>query len=109
VRGRDAGRNREDFRPQMTLFRNFLVNHAKEVTGLAESLVRRTEVRLRAIPPIFVNLRKIAHFWIGNLPMPLIEARMRTRTFSLNLKIPMGRVPRDVDCEGVYETKLSES
>jgi hypothetical protein len=34
----------------MALFRNFGVNHAKDVTGLAASLVRRKKVRLRAIP-----------------------------------------------------------
>jgi hypothetical protein len=45
----------------MALFRNFGVNHAFGVTGL-ESLVRRTKVRLRAMPPISLNLRKIAHF-----------------------------------------------
>jgi hypothetical protein len=49
----------------MALFRNFGVNHALGVTGL-ESLVRRTGVRLRAMPPISLNLQKIAHFWIGN-------------------------------------------
>jgi hypothetical protein len=49
----------------MALFRNVGVNHAFGVTGL-ELLVRRTRVRLRAIPPISMNLQKIAHFWIGN-------------------------------------------
>jgi hypothetical protein len=49
----------------MALSRNFGVNHAFGVTGL-ESLVRHTKVRLRAIPPISLNLREIAHFWIGN-------------------------------------------
>ena len=33
----------------MALFRNFGVNHAKDVTGLVESLVRPTGVCLRAI------------------------------------------------------------
>jgi len=49
----------------MALFSNFGVNHASGVTGL-ESLVRRTRVRLRAMPLISLNLQKIAHFWIGN-------------------------------------------
>ena len=44
----------------MALFRNFGVNHAKDVTGLAESLVRRTRVRLRAMPLISLNLQKMA-------------------------------------------------
>jgi hypothetical protein len=43
----------------MALFRNFGVNHALGVTGLA-SLVRRTKVRLRAMPQISLNLRKTA-------------------------------------------------
>jgi hypothetical protein len=50
----------------MALFRNVGVNHAKDVTGQAQSLVRRTRVRLRANPPISLNLQKIAHFWIGS-------------------------------------------
>jgi hypothetical protein len=54
----------------MALFSNFGVNHAKDVTGLAESLVRRTRVRLRAMPLISLNLQKIAHFWIGNSSVP---------------------------------------
>jgi hypothetical protein len=61
----------------MALFRNFGVNHAFGVTGL-ESLVRHTEVCLRAMPPISLNLRKIAHFWIGNLPVPFMKPRMGT-------------------------------
>ena len=46
------------------LFRNFGVNRRN-------LLVRRTKVRLRAIPPISLNLRKIANFWIGNAKIPL--------------------------------------
>jgi hypothetical protein len=46
----------------MALFSNFVVNHAKDVTGLAESLVRHTQVRLRAMPLISLNLQKSAHF-----------------------------------------------
>jgi hypothetical protein len=65
----------------MALFRNFGVNHAKDVTGLAESLVRRTRVRLRAIPPISLNLQKIAHFWIGNLSVPLMKPWMDTYSY----------------------------
>jgi hypothetical protein len=38
------------FHPEMALFTNFGINHAKDVTGLAELLVRRTRVRLRVIP-----------------------------------------------------------
>jgi hypothetical protein len=49
----------------MALVRNFGFNHALGVTGL-ESLVRRTGVRLRTMPPISLNLQKMAHFWIGN-------------------------------------------
>ena len=64
----------------MALFRNFGVNHALCVTGL-ESLVRRTGVRLRAIPPISLNLQKIAHFWIGNLPVPLMKLWMDTNSY----------------------------
>jgi hypothetical protein len=48
------------------------------VTGL-ESLVRPTGVRLRAMPPISLNLQKIAHFWIGNLPVPLMKPWMGTK------------------------------
>ncbi|MFZ1956166.1 MAG: hypothetical protein WAU34_11775, partial [Desulfobacterales bacterium] len=48
------------FRPEMALFSNFGVNHAKDVTGLAESFVRRTRVRLRAMPLISLNLQKMA-------------------------------------------------
>jgi hypothetical protein len=48
----------------MALFRNFSVNHAKDVTGPAESLVRHAVACLRAIPPISLKLQKIAHFWI---------------------------------------------
>jgi hypothetical protein len=60
----------------MALFRNFGVNHAKDVTGLAESLVRHTEVRLRAMPLISFNLQKIARFWIGNSSVPLMKPWM---------------------------------
>jgi hypothetical protein len=34
----------------MAFFRKFGVNHTKDVTGLADSLVRRTKFRLRAMP-----------------------------------------------------------
>jgi hypothetical protein len=57
----------------MALFRNSPpasgqvgVNHALGSTGL-EPIVRRTRVRLRVMPPISLNLQKIAHFWIGNI------------------------------------------
>ena len=62
----------------MALFRNFDVNHAFGETGL-ESLVRHTVVCLHAIPPISLNLRKIAYFWIGNLPVPIMKTWMVTR------------------------------
>ena len=65
----------------MVLFRNFGVNHAKDETGLAKSLVRRTEVSLRAMPQISVNLQKIANFWIGNFPVPFMKPRMSTIYF----------------------------
>jgi hypothetical protein len=55
----------------MALFSDFSVNHAKDVTGLAEMLVRRTRVRLRAMLLISLNLQKIAHFWIGSSSVPL--------------------------------------
>jgi hypothetical protein len=68
----------------MALFRNFGVNLAEggQVTPKAdksaESLVRRTRVRLRAMPPISLNLQKMAYFWIGNLSVPLIKPWMGT-------------------------------
>jgi hypothetical protein len=62
----------------MALFRNFGVNHALGVTGL-ESIVRRTEVCLRAMPPISLNLQKIAYFWIGNLLVPFMKPWMGNR------------------------------
>ena len=46
-------------------FRKFGVNHVLGMTGL-KSLVRRSRVCLRAMPPISMNLQKIAHFRIGN-------------------------------------------
>jgi hypothetical protein len=57
----------------MALFRNFGVNQAKDVTGLAKSLVRRTGVRLRAMSLISLNLQKIAHFRIGNRPVASVK------------------------------------
>jgi len=54
----------------MALFRNFGVNHAKDVTGLAESLARRAQVRLFVMSLISLNWRIIAHFWIGNSSVP---------------------------------------
>jgi hypothetical protein len=62
----------------MVFFRNFGVNHALGVTGL-ESLVRHTAVCLRAMPPISLNLRKIARFWIGNASEPFMKLRMGTK------------------------------
>jgi hypothetical protein len=47
------------FRPEIAIFRNFGVNHAKDVTGSGE-LVRLTEVRLRAMPLMSLNLQKMA-------------------------------------------------
>jgi hypothetical protein len=50
----------------MALFSNFGVNHAEggQVTPKAdkagESLVQRTRVRLRAMPPTSLNLQKMA-------------------------------------------------
>jgi hypothetical protein len=68
----------------MALFRNSPpasgqvgVNHAFGVTGL-ESLVRFTRVRLRAMPPISLNLQKMAYFWIGNQSVPFMKPRMGT-------------------------------
>ena len=68
----------------MALFRNSPpasgqvgVNHAFGVTGL-ESLVRLTRVCLSAMPLISLNLRKIAHFWIGNESVPFMKLRMGT-------------------------------
>ena len=51
---------------EIALFRNFGVNRRN-------LLVRRTTVRLRAMPPISLNLRKIANFWIGNITVLKIE------------------------------------
>jgi hypothetical protein len=61
----------------MSLFRNFDVNHADGVTAL-ELRGRRTGLRPRAMPLISLNLQKIAHFWIENLPVPLIKPWMGT-------------------------------
>jgi hypothetical protein len=61
----------------MVLFRNLGVNHAKGVTGL-ESLVRRARVRLRAMPQIFLNLQKMALFWIGNSSVSSMKPWMGT-------------------------------
>ena len=70
----------------MVLFRNSPpasgqvgVNHVFGVTGL-ESLVRHTVVCLRAMPLISLNLRKMAHFWIGNLSMPYMKPQMGVLT-----------------------------
>jgi hypothetical protein len=70
----------------MALFRNSPpasgqvgVNHVFGVTDL-ESLVRHTVVCLRAMPLISLNLRKMAHFWIGNLSMPFMKPRMGVLT-----------------------------
>jgi hypothetical protein len=59
------------------------VNHAKDVTGLAESLVRLTEVSLRTIPPISLNLQKIAYFWIGNCLVLLMNPWIDTKLFKM--------------------------
>jgi hypothetical protein len=63
----------------MALFRYFPpaseqvgVNHAFGVTGL-ELRVLRTRIRSRAMPPIFLNLQKSAHFRIGKLISAFIE------------------------------------
>jgi hypothetical protein len=64
----------------MALFRNIGVNHAEDVTGVAESLVRRITVHLRAMPPISLDLRKIAHLRIGNVPVPFVKPRIGTTT-----------------------------
>ena len=44
----------------------------------AESLVRHTEVCLRAMPPISSNLQKISHFWFRNLSVPFMKPRIGT-------------------------------
>jgi dipeptidase D len=59
----------------MALFRNFGVNHADGVTGL-KSLGRCTEVRLRAMPPISLNLEPI----IQVLTTPRLESEMNDIT-----------------------------
>ena len=62
----------------MALFRNFGVNHAKDVTGLRNRLCGIQKYASAAIPAIFLNLRKIAHFWIGNLSVLFMKPRMGT-------------------------------
>jgi len=62
----------------MVLSHNFGVNHAKDVTAPVESLVRRTRLRLRAMPQISLNLQKMAHFWIGNSSLPSMKPWMGT-------------------------------
>jgi hypothetical protein len=66
-------------------FPQFRVNHAFGVTGLA-SLVRHPAVRLRAMPPISLNLGKIAHFWIATLSVPFMEPWMGNREHSSGSK-----------------------
>jgi hypothetical protein len=62
----------------MALFRNFGVNHAKDVTGRCGIAC----AAYKSMPPrnslISLNLRKIAHFWIGNVSVPFIKPRMDT-------------------------------
>jgi hypothetical protein len=61
----------------MALFRNFGVNLAEggQVGGIACAAYS-------SMPPrnslISLNLRKIAHFWIGNLSVPFMKSRMGT-------------------------------
>jgi hypothetical protein len=62
----------------MTLFRNYGVNHAKDVTGrcgIACAACKSTPPRN---PLISLNLQKIAHSWFGNLPMPFMKACVET-------------------------------
>jgi hypothetical protein len=68
----------------MTLFRysppaseQVGVNHAFGVTGL-ELRVLLTRIRPRAMPPIFLNLQKSAHFRIGNSSVRLLKLWMDT-------------------------------
>jgi hypothetical protein len=88
----------------MALFRNFSVSHAQggQVTPKADkSRPRRTShaeggqvggiacAAYRSMPPrnslISLNLRKIEHFWIGNLSVSFMEPRMDT---NLGLQVP---------------------
>jgi hypothetical protein len=68
----------DSFHPYMALSRNFGVNHAEggQVGGIACAAYR-------SMPPrnsmISLNLRKIAHFWIGNLSVSFMEPRMENR------------------------------
>jgi hypothetical protein len=48
----------------------------RDRSGIACAAYRT--VCLRAMPPISLNLRKIAHFWIGNLSVPYMKPRMGT-------------------------------
>jgi hypothetical protein len=62
----------------MNLFRNFGVNHAKDVTGrcgIACAAYKSTPLRNSLIS---FNLQKIAQFWIGNKSVPLMEPWMDT-------------------------------
>jgi hypothetical protein len=61
----------------MALFRNFRVNLAEggQVGGIACAAYRSTPPRNSLI---FLNLQKIAHFWIENLPVPLMQPWMGT-------------------------------
>jgi hypothetical protein len=58
----------------MALFRNYGVNHAKDVTGLAESLVRYTEPSASAQFLDFLELAKNCTFLDRQLISALYEA-----------------------------------
>jgi hypothetical protein len=61
----------------MALFRNFGVNRAEggQVGGIACAAYTSTPPRNSLIS---LNLQKIAHFWIGNLPVSFIKPWMGT-------------------------------
>jgi hypothetical protein len=58
----------------MAIFRNFGVNHAKDVTGQAESLVRRTEPSASAQFLDFLELAENCTFLDRKLTSALQEA-----------------------------------
>lgn len=69
---------RAGFRPQMLLFRNFGVNHAKDLTGPAESLVRRARGRLRANGAEFLELAENCPFLDRKHTINVQQFRLRS-------------------------------
>jgi hypothetical protein len=63
----------------MALFRNFCVNHAKDVTGRCGIACAAYTSMLPRNSLISLNLQKSAHFWFGNLSVPFINPRMGTK------------------------------